>query len=175
MSCVFQNIDPPPPTSLSARRVCGEGGGGQYFGRRKTQLCTLPISNPLWYHRTKLPTCNNNPSVRNCFYSYTIVRHLRMLLRLFPMTRLLPASSMSSSSTELPLLVEGSSACLSLHKRHFKHKYWMKSSMKAVFWIRIRSILKLWGPPICAYSLLFVRTKDLDPESVKQSTSKLFF
>ncbi len=25
----------------------GEGGGGQYFGRRKTQLCTLPISNSL--------------------------------------------------------------------------------------------------------------------------------
>jgi hypothetical protein len=24
------------------------GVGGQYFGRRKTQLCTLPISNPLW-------------------------------------------------------------------------------------------------------------------------------
>jgi hypothetical protein len=51
-----------PPTPLSARRVCiprlccrgrthspgGEGGGGQCFGRRKTQLCTLPISNPLW-------------------------------------------------------------------------------------------------------------------------------
>jgi hypothetical protein len=49
------------PTPLSARRVCPprlwcggrthspgiEGGGGQYFGRRKTQLCTLPISNPL--------------------------------------------------------------------------------------------------------------------------------
>ncbi len=24
------------------------GAGGQHFGRRKTQLCTLPISNPLW-------------------------------------------------------------------------------------------------------------------------------
>ncbi len=50
-----------PPTPLSARWVCtprlcsgrtthspgGEGVGGQYFGRRKTQLCTLPISNPL--------------------------------------------------------------------------------------------------------------------------------
>jgi len=23
------------------------GVGGQYFGRRKTQLCTLPTSNPL--------------------------------------------------------------------------------------------------------------------------------
>jgi hypothetical protein len=23
--------------------------GGQYLGRRKTQLCTLPISNPLWF------------------------------------------------------------------------------------------------------------------------------
>jgi hypothetical protein len=30
----------------------GEGGvGGQYFGRRKTQLCTLPISNPLCIHQ----------------------------------------------------------------------------------------------------------------------------
>jgi hypothetical protein len=26
----------------------GEGVGGQYFGRRKTRLCTLPVSNPLW-------------------------------------------------------------------------------------------------------------------------------
>jgi hypothetical protein len=62
MSCVFQNIDP-PPTSPSGECDCvypppllrglhtrrGERGmGGQYFGRRKTQLCTLPISNPLW-------------------------------------------------------------------------------------------------------------------------------
>jgi hypothetical protein len=61
MSCVFQNIDPPP---LSAGRVRSPGPafvggrghtrrvergvGGQYFGRRKTLLCTLPISNPLW-------------------------------------------------------------------------------------------------------------------------------
>jgi hypothetical protein len=29
------------------RRV-ERGAGGQHFGRRKTQLCTLPISNPLW-------------------------------------------------------------------------------------------------------------------------------
>ncbi len=29
------------------RRV-ERGLGGQYLGRRKTQLCTLPISNPLW-------------------------------------------------------------------------------------------------------------------------------
>jgi hypothetical protein len=51
MSCVFQNIDP-----LSARRVWpafvaggghvrrvkrGVGGGGQYFGRRKTQATAL--------------------------------------------------------------------------------------------------------------------------------------
>jgi hypothetical protein len=47
MSGVFQTIDPPPPP-LTARRVCGEdtlagweGGGGQYFGRRQTLLCTL--------------------------------------------------------------------------------------------------------------------------------------
>jgi hypothetical protein len=53
MSSVFQNIDPPTP--LTARRVCttafgaGEGHtrwvergvGGQYFGRRQVQLCTL--------------------------------------------------------------------------------------------------------------------------------------
>jgi hypothetical protein len=62
MSCVFQNIDPPPPSppgECTPRLCCGgrthspggeEGGGGvggQYFGRRKTQLFTLPISNPL--------------------------------------------------------------------------------------------------------------------------------
>jgi hypothetical protein len=60
MSGVFQNIDPPPPTAR--RRVCtphlplpsfGAGGGhtrwvergmgGQYFGRRQTQLCTLHV------------------------------------------------------------------------------------------------------------------------------------
>jgi hypothetical protein len=51
MAGVFQNIDPPTP--LIARRVCtfGAGGrntrwlergvGGQYFGRRQTQLFTL--------------------------------------------------------------------------------------------------------------------------------------
>jgi hypothetical protein len=59
MSCVFQNIDPPTP--LSTRRggrthsPGGEGGGGQYFGRRKTQLGTLPISNPLWMDIIPLP------------------------------------------------------------------------------------------------------------------------
>jgi hypothetical protein len=60
MSCVFQNIDPHPPLRPSSvyppPRLCWGGGhtrrlerevGGQYFGRRKTQLCTLPISNPL--------------------------------------------------------------------------------------------------------------------------------
>jgi hypothetical protein len=62
MSCVFQNIDPPSP-AFSARRVCihpptfvdggghtrrvERGVGGQYFRSRKTQLCALPISNPL--------------------------------------------------------------------------------------------------------------------------------
>jgi hypothetical protein len=59
MSCVFQNIDPPPPSPPGecvppafvaggghTRRV-ENGVGGQYFGRRKTQLCILPISNPL--------------------------------------------------------------------------------------------------------------------------------
>jgi hypothetical protein len=61
MSCVFQNIDPPPPSLPGecvpyppallrgrgyTRRV-ERGVGGQYFGRRKTQLCTLSLSNPL--------------------------------------------------------------------------------------------------------------------------------
>jgi hypothetical protein len=56
MSCVFQNIDPPPPSPPGecvlrvppafvaggghTRRV-ERGVGGQYFERRKTQLCTL--------------------------------------------------------------------------------------------------------------------------------------
>ncbi len=59
MSCVYQNIDPPPlsPPGECVPPVFVAGGGhtrwvergvgGQYFGRRKTQLCTLPISNPL--------------------------------------------------------------------------------------------------------------------------------
>jgi hypothetical protein len=54
MAGVFQNIDPPPPPSPPGEcvpPVFGAGGGhnrrvergvgGQYFGRRKTQLCTL--------------------------------------------------------------------------------------------------------------------------------------
>jgi hypothetical protein len=52
MSGVFQNIDPPPPHRPAkvypSPLVRGEdtlagwrGGGGQYFGRRQTQLCTL--------------------------------------------------------------------------------------------------------------------------------------
>jgi hypothetical protein len=60
MSGVFQNIDPPPPHSPPSVYECvppppafgaggghtrcdGEwaGGGGQYFGRRQTQLCSL--------------------------------------------------------------------------------------------------------------------------------------
>ncbi len=61
MSLVFQNIDPPPPSPSGEcvppafvagrghiRRV-ERGVGGQYFGRRKTQLCTLPLSDPLWF------------------------------------------------------------------------------------------------------------------------------
>jgi hypothetical protein len=49
MSRVFQNIDPPPPLPPGGghTRRADRGEGGQYFGRRKTQLCTLPISNPL--------------------------------------------------------------------------------------------------------------------------------
>jgi hypothetical protein len=53
MSRVFQNIDPPPPSPPGecAPPAFGAGGehtrwmekgvGGQYFGRRETQLCTL--------------------------------------------------------------------------------------------------------------------------------------
>jgi hypothetical protein len=66
MSCVFKSINPPPTSPPSecvgvptlppafvaggghTRRVERGVGGGQYFGRRKTQLYTLPISNPLW-------------------------------------------------------------------------------------------------------------------------------
>jgi hypothetical protein len=56
---IFQSIDPPPPSPpgecVSPAFVAGgrthspdgEGVGGQYFGRRKTQLCTLPISKTL--------------------------------------------------------------------------------------------------------------------------------
>jgi hypothetical protein len=52
----FQNIDPPPPfppgECVPPPLLRGEdtiawwrgGGEGQYFGRRKTQLCTPPIS-----------------------------------------------------------------------------------------------------------------------------------
>jgi hypothetical protein len=66
MSCVFQNIDPPPPSPpgecVPPAFVAGgghtcrveRGVGGQYFGKRKTQLCTLPISNPLWLKRFML-------------------------------------------------------------------------------------------------------------------------
>jgi hypothetical protein len=53
MSGVFQNIDPPPPHHPASvyppafgaggrvHLLGGEGVGGQYFGRRPTQLCTL--------------------------------------------------------------------------------------------------------------------------------------
>jgi hypothetical protein len=68
MSCVFQNIDPPLPLAFVAggghtRRVeTGEkgGAGGQYFGRRKTQLFTLPISNHLWYSCYFLNNCEES-------------------------------------------------------------------------------------------------------------------
>ncbi len=58
MSCVFQNIDPSPPSPPGECAFVAGGGHnrrvergvkGQYFGRRQTQLCTLPISNPLWF------------------------------------------------------------------------------------------------------------------------------
>jgi hypothetical protein len=54
VSGVFQNIDPPPPYQPASvyppplvrgrtHLLGGEGVGGQYFGRRQTQLCTLHI------------------------------------------------------------------------------------------------------------------------------------
>ncbi len=57
MSCVFQNIDPPPPPRPASvytpafvaggghTRRMERGVGSQYFGRRQTQLCTLLLSN----------------------------------------------------------------------------------------------------------------------------------
>jgi hypothetical protein len=53
MACVFQNIDPHSPDRPAFG--AGEGHtcwlemrvGGQYFGRRQTQLCTLRVST-LW-------------------------------------------------------------------------------------------------------------------------------
>ncbi len=48
MSLVFQNIDPPPPPNkgggytLHTRRA-ERGVGGQYFGRRETQDCSLTV------------------------------------------------------------------------------------------------------------------------------------
>jgi hypothetical protein len=53
MSLVFQNIDPPPPGECVPPAFGAGGGhtrwvekgvGGQYFGRRQTQLCTLHVS-----------------------------------------------------------------------------------------------------------------------------------
>ncbi len=39
----------PPPLLRGEDTRRGRGGGvNTYFGRRKIQLCTLPISNPLW-------------------------------------------------------------------------------------------------------------------------------
>ncbi len=66
MSCVFENIDPPrpsppgecvPPAFVAGgghTRQGERGVGGQYFGRRKTQLCALPISNPLCYWPSRI-------------------------------------------------------------------------------------------------------------------------
>ncbi len=47
MAGVFQNIDPPPPSPPGGGRTHSLGGergggkGGQYFGRRQAQLCSL--------------------------------------------------------------------------------------------------------------------------------------
>ncbi len=69
----FQNIDPPPPSPPGECAFVAGGGhtrrvekgvGGQYFGRRKTQLCTLPISNLLWWeyiNRSQAHECGSWP------------------------------------------------------------------------------------------------------------------
>ncbi len=73
---------PTAPTPLTARRVCSvppafvAGGGhtrrvkrevgGQNFGRRKIQLCTLPISNPLWSAVYKYRGCIPPLRLRCC-------------------------------------------------------------------------------------------------------------
>jgi hypothetical protein len=56
MSGVFHNIDPPPPHCPASlyppppafgageEHIRWVGLGGQYFGRRQTQLCTLHMS-----------------------------------------------------------------------------------------------------------------------------------
>jgi hypothetical protein len=59
MSCVFQNSDPPPPSPPGEcvppdfvaggghTRRMERGVVGQYFGRRKTQLCSIYIESSL--------------------------------------------------------------------------------------------------------------------------------
>jgi hypothetical protein len=47
----------PPPLLRGGghtRRVEKGGGGGPNFCKHKTQLCTLPISNPLWFAWSQL-------------------------------------------------------------------------------------------------------------------------
>jgi hypothetical protein len=80
---------PPPPTPLSARPLLRGGGhtrrvekgvGGQYFRRRKTQLCTLPISNPLLYYLTTILSYKTLKSLR----SYTV--YVLLILKKIPIT-----------------------------------------------------------------------------------------
>jgi hypothetical protein len=81
MSCVFQNIAPPPsPPAFFAgghTRWVERGAGDQYFGRRKKQLCTLPLSNPLWVQWIMLPNGPAegamDPSCMRIFFSTTFV------------------------------------------------------------------------------------------------------
>jgi hypothetical protein len=79
MSCVFQNIDPPPPSPPCECAFVAGGGhtrrlergvGGQYFGRRKTQLCTVDtIMGPAYYsilkyQRSLIWREGGNPALR---------------------------------------------------------------------------------------------------------------
>ncbi len=55
MSCVFQNIDPPPPW----RTHLPGGEGGQYFGRRKRQDTALYST----YIESSLSAVQENPQL----------------------------------------------------------------------------------------------------------------
>jgi hypothetical protein len=76
MSGVFRNIDPPtsrrvcnpPPLVRGGGHTCWveRGVGGQYFGRRQTQLCTLlTYVSTLWV----IDSSKTIHSIGNCYES----------------------------------------------------------------------------------------------------------